>query len=179
MTEHRDIKEFFEKNAVSYNDKKYSQFSVTTPFAWHPDRILLQKSDDPAVQELQSVVKILAKQALGCRATFFSEAIEFAMLDYKHSHKVPCAATVLIAFAVLTTVGDNLVYTVKVPSSAFHSLSDLSEFSKEFVTPTSLKLVDMAIKDVKFKDVRSVTAYVGEISALLMGGTHVPSEERN
>jgi hypothetical protein len=179
MTEHQDIKEFFEKNAVSYNDNKYSQFSVTTPFAWHPDRILLQKNDDPAVQELQNVVKILAKQALGCRTTFFSDAISFAMIDYRHSHNEPCGTAAIIAFDVLTTAGDHLVYTVKFPASAFHSSSDLSEFTTEIVNPTSLKLINMAIKDVKFEDVLAVKAYVGEISTLIVGGTNVPSEERN
>ena len=163
MTEHQNIKEFFEKNAVSNNDTKYSQFSVTTPFAWHPDRILLQKSDDPAVQEMQGLVNKLAGHVLGGRATFFSDPIGMAMIDYRHSHNAPCAATVLVAFEVLTTAGDHLVYTAKFPSSAFYGLSDLSEFSKEFVSPTSLELVNMAIKDVKFDDALSATAYVGEI----------------
>ena len=163
MANKQNIKEFFEKNAVSNNDKKYSQFSVTTPFAWHPDRILLQKSDDPAVQEMQKLVQKLASHALGCRAAFFSDSIGMAMIDYRHLHNEPCAATVLVAFEVLTTAGDQLVYTEQFQPSAFYSLSDLSEFSKEFVSSTSLKLVDMAIKDVKFDDVLSVTAYVGEI----------------
>lgn len=179
MTEHQDIKEFFEKNAVSYNDEKYSQFSVTTAFAWHPDRILLQKSDDPAVQELQGIVKTLAEQSIGSRITFFKDAIDCAMLDYRHKHNTPCASKALVAFAVLTTAGDQIVYTAKLPASAFHNTTDLFEFAKEIVKPTSLKLVDLAIKDLKFKDVLSVTAYVGEISTLIMGGTDVPSEERS
>lgn len=179
MTEHQDIKEFFEKNAVSYNDQKYTHFSVTTPFAWHPDRIFLQNSDDPAVQEMQNVVKTLTRHALGSRTTFFSDSIGMAMLDYRHTHREPCAETVLVAFEVLTTAGDHLVYTAKFPSSAFHSSSDVSEFAKDYAAPTSLKLVDMAIKDVKFEDALAVTAYVGEVSTLAVGGTDVPSEKRN
>lgn len=184
MTEHQDIKEFFEKNAVSYNDEKYSQFSVTTAFAWHPDRILLQKSDDPAVQELQGIVKTLAQQSLGSRATFFSDAIELAMIDYRHSHDKPCAATVLIAFDVLTTAGDHLVYTTNLGVSKFHNTVDLFDFTKEIMKPTSLEMVDRAIKDSKLENVLSVTAYVGETfpmsvsdySVLQVDGT---SEERN
>ena len=184
ITSHKDIKEFFEKNAVSNADKKYSQFSVTTPFAWHPDRILLQKSDDPAVQEMQGLVKNLANQALGCRATFFSDAIELAMVEYRHLHNKFCAATVLIAFDVLTNAGDNLVYTTNIDVSEFHNTTDLFDFTKEIMRPTSLKLVNRAIKDSKFENVLSVTAYVGEIFPMSVSDYSVlqldiPSEERN
>ena len=179
MAEHQDIKEFLEKNAMSLNDMKYSQFSVTTPFAWHPDRILLQKSDDPAVQEMQSVVKTLAQQSLGSRTTFFSDAIELAMVEYRHSHNTPCADTALIACDVLTTDGDHLVYTIKLNASEFHKIDDLFVFTKDVVKPTSLKLIDRAIKDSKFENVLSVTAYVAEISTLSAGGLYVPCEEGN
>lgn len=179
MTEHQDIKEFLDKNAVSYNDEKYSQFSVTAAFAWHPDRILLQKSDDPAVKELQDMVETLAEQSIGSRVTFLKDAIDCAMLDYRHKHNAPCAAKVLVAFAVLTKAGDQLVYTAKLPAYAFHNTADLFEFAKDIVKPTSLKLVDLAIKDSKFKDVLSVKAYVGEVPESAFGGTNVPSEERS
>lgn len=161
--EKQNIEEFVERNAVG--TPKYSTFTIKDAFAFHPNMIFTTPTQIPEVLELRKVVSKLIP-SLSSSVSFYSDAVSYALYDYRHSHKNPMGQCLCIALQVFTYNGDELVYTEKLHSIDIWRVEGLEAFGNDVVSPSSLMLICRVAQDLKLDDIQQVTAYVYETSGV-------------
>lgn len=157
--EKQNIEELVECCAVG--TPKSSTFTVTDAIALHPNMIFTTPSQNPEVLELRKIVRSILPD-LKYPVQFYSDVVSYALFDYRHSHKSPAGTWLHVALKVFKKDGNELVYTVKLPSADVWRVTRLDAFGENIVSPNSLMLMRKVANDVGLEDIQKVTAWVYE-----------------
>ena len=93
---------------------------------------------------------------------YCEDAPAMAMTDYLNKKQCDISGPFKVVMKVRTTEGKGFMYNVLISEINF-ATKDMVDLLRELVHPTALKLVMRAAKDLKFKDVASVTGYVEDV----------------
>lgn len=93
--------------------------------------------------------------------TYCKDAPSLAMTEYLHKKNCDIDGPFKVVMKVMTKDGKGFMYSVSI-SEINSSSKDIVDMVRELVQPTALKLVRQAANELKFEDVKSVTAYVDD-----------------
>lgn len=140
---------------------KSAEITIDNALWW--DKQMLLKEMEKSEWRGSMCSKAVLNAMNSAYTMYCEDAPAMAMTDYLRKKQCDIDSPFKVVMKVRTTEGKGHMYSVTIGVMNF-ATKDMVDLLSELVRPTTLKMVRQAAKELEFKEVASVTAYVEDDS---------------